>query len=74
MQHPYFPCSVFALVLRDDRECFLLGHNYTSKEGLFNGDGVLYYHRLAEVFKFIFAKRSFLTDECCMNAEEEEVN
>ncbi|VDK32419.1 unnamed protein product [Taenia asiatica] len=50
----------------------LASYNYTSKEGLFNGDGVLYYHRLAEVFKFIFAKRSFLTDECCMNAEEKE--
>nr|CDS15661.1 gamma glutamyltranspeptidase 1 [Echinococcus granulosus] len=50
----------------------LASYNYTDKEGLFDGDGVLYYHRLAEVFKLIFAKRSFLTDECCMNTEEEQ--
>ncbi|KAL5111822.1 Scoloptoxin SSD14 [Taenia crassiceps] len=50
----------------------LASYNYTSKEGLFSDDGVLYYHRLAEVYKLIFAKRSFLRDECCMNAEEEE--
>ncbi|VDM17416.1 unnamed protein product [Hydatigera taeniaeformis] len=49
----------------------LASYNYTSKENLHDGDGLLYYHRLTEVFKLIFAKRPFLTDECCMNAAEE---
>ncbi|KAM3183031.1 hypothetical protein ACTXT7_011160 [Hymenolepis weldensis] len=48
-----------------------LNFNYTDGSS-FTGNGTLYYHRLAEVLKFIFAKRSQLPDECCNNKEDEE--
>ncbi|KAM7540532.1 hypothetical protein Aperf_G00000022112 [Anoplocephala perfoliata] len=51
----------------------LAKYNYIDDDGSrFNGSGTLYFHRMAEVFKFVFARRSHLTSECCSNKEEEE--
>ncbi|VDL19432.1 unnamed protein product [Hymenolepis diminuta] len=50
----------------------LANFNYTDGNN-FTGNATLYYHRLAEVLKFTFAKRSLLPDECCNNKEDEKL-
>nr|CDS30207.1 gamma-glutamyl transpeptidase [Hymenolepis microstoma] len=47
----------------------LASYNYTDG-GRFTGNGTLYYHRLTEVLKFIFAKRSYLPGDCCSSTED----
>ncbi|VDO03806.1 unnamed protein product [Rodentolepis nana] len=47
----------------------LANYNYTDGRR-FTGNGTLYYHRMTEVLKFIFAKRTLLPSDCSKSTED----